>query len=114
MSTSVTGASKGFISPDLGLAHRARAGDARGLALEAARTLVGEGLVKPVFAELREGGFAADGFKPGAAERRFRPLLDAALVDRIVERNGFDLVERTADRFERTIAARSGATGGAR
>lgn len=95
--------SLGFLSPDRSLAARARAGDSRELALEAAKTLVTEGLVKPVFESFRDGGFAADGFKPGAAERRFRPLFDAMLAERVVDGSNFTLVERTADRFERSM-----------
>jgi len=107
MSSIATSANGGFLSPDLRLAKRAREGDARGLALEAARTLVAEAFVKPVFASLRDGGFAADGFKPGAGEKRFRPMLDAALSDKVVESSNFALVERVADRFERSIELKS-------
>lgn len=113
MSTSAVNPAVGFLSPDTRLAARARSGDTRGLALEAAKTLVSEGLVKPVFAELREGGFAADAFKPGAAERRFRPMFDAMLADKVVEGSNFALVARTADRFEKTIALKSAPRAGA-
>ena len=36
-------------------------------------------------------------------ERRFRPLLDAALAGKVVEGSNFQLVERLADRFERAM-----------
>ena len=117
MSAAAVNPAVGFLSPDTRLAARARKGDTRGLALEAAKTLVSEGLVKPVFAELREGGFAAEGFKPGAAERRFRPMFDAMLADKVVDGSHFDLVARTADSFEKSIAHKSAARhagGGAR
>lgn len=104
MSTIAASAVNNFLEPDARLAARARSGDTRGLAREAAKTLVSEGLIKPVFASMRDGGFAADAFKPDAAERRFRPMFDAVLADRLVEGSNFALVERTADRFERTIA----------
>lgn len=107
MSTIAAAPAQGLLSPDLRLAKRAREGDTRGLALEAARTLVAEAFVKPVFAQLRDGGFAADGFKPGAGEKRFRPMLDAALSDKVVESSNFALVERVADRFERSIELKS-------
>jgi hypothetical protein len=107
MSSIAPSANGGFLSSDLSLAKRAREGDTRGLAVEAARTLVAEAFVKPVFAQLRDGGFAADGFKPGTGEKRFRPMLDAALADKVVESSNFTLVDRVADRFERSIELKS-------
>lgn len=91
------------LAPDLALANAAREGSPRGLALEAARTLVTEAFVKPVFAAMQEGSLAAGPFKPGVGERRFRPLLDAALSGKVVEGSNFELVERLADRFERAM-----------
>ena len=106
----VANASRGpnFLSLDPDVAANARNGDSRGLALEAAKTLVTEAFIKPVFAAMREGGFAAEGFKPGTGERRFRPLFDAALAEKVVEGSNFDLVNRVADRFEASMKARSG------
>jgi Rod binding domain-containing protein len=95
--------SRGFLRPDDRLAARAREGDTRGLALEAARTLVSEAFIKPIFAQLREGSLASEAFKPGVAEKRFRPLLDAALSDAVVAKSGFGIVEVVADQFERAI-----------
>ncbi|MEY3021631.1 MAG: hypothetical protein RIS86_829 [Planctomycetota bacterium] len=95
------------------LAQSAREGDARGLALEAAKTLVAEAFVKPVFASLREGSLAAGPFEPGTAEKRFRPMLDALLADRFTEGANLEVVERVADRFERSIA-RGAQAGGVR
>ena len=104
MSTIASTPSASLLAPDARLAARARGGDTRALAHEAAKTLVTEGLVNPVFASLRDGGFAAEPFAPGTAERRFRPMFDAILADRVVEGSNFALVERTADRFERSMA----------
>jgi hypothetical protein len=101
-------ASASALSPDLALANAAHDGSPRGLALEAARTLVSEAFVKPVFAQMQEGSLAAGPFKPGVGERRFRPLLDAALAGKVVEGGNFELVERLADRFERAIAPNGG------
>ena len=101
-----------LLAPDARLASRARQGDARALAYEAAKTLVTEGLVKPVFASLRDGGFATGPFAPGTGEKRFRPMLDAILADTVVESSNFAVVDRAADRFEPTIARKSGGTGG--
>jgi hypothetical protein len=93
-----------FLAPDARLASEARNGNARALALEAARTLVSEAFVKPILSGLHEGSMASDAFKPGTGEKRFRPLLDAALADRIVEGSDFAIVRTVADRFERSIA----------
>ena len=68
-----------------------------------------EGLVKPVFAELRNGNMAADMFKPGIAEKRFRPLLDGMLADRVVASRDLPVVGVIADRFERALAPRAAA-----
>jgi hypothetical protein len=95
-----------ILAPDARLASRARQGDTRALAYEASKTLVTEGLVKPVFASLRDGGFAAGPFAPGTAEKRFRPMLDAILADKVVEGSNFALVDRAADRFEQSIERR--------
>lgn len=105
---SLPSVSRNLVAPDARLAAEARSGDPRGLAIEAARTLVSEAFVKPVFAELREGNMAADMFKPGVAERRFRPILDGVLADRVVARSDFPVVRVVADRFEQSIRLRSG------
>lgn len=102
-------ANRTLLAPDARLAANARGGDTRGLALEAARTLVAEGFVKPIFAEMREGNMAAEMFKPGVAEKRFRPILDGMLADRVVASKDFPVVEVIADRFERALGRRSGA-----
>lgn len=102
-------ANRSLLAPDSRLAVDAGRGDTRGLALEAARTLVAEGFVKPVFAKLRDGEMAADMFKPGAAEKRFRPLLDGMLADRVVASKDFPVVEVVADRFEQALGRRAAA-----
>ncbi len=109
-SAGIANASRGpnFLSLDPDIAANARNGDSRELAREAAKTLVTEAFIKPVFAAMREGGFAAEGFKPGTGERRFRPLFDAALAEKVVEGSNFDLVNRVADRFETSMKARAG------
>lgn len=102
-----TGANRPLLAPDDRLMTKAKTGDPKQLALEAARTLVSEGLVKPIFAELREGNMASEMFKPGVAERRFRPILDGILADRVVASKDFPAVRVVADRFERSINARA-------
>lgn len=88
------------------LAGNARDGNPAALAREAAKTLFAEAFVKPVFASMREGSLAADMFKPGAAERRFQPLLDSALADRVVDGGRFGIVDEVAQRFEKNLARR--------
>ncbi|MFM7051923.1 MAG: hypothetical protein ACKOYN_07315 [Planctomycetota bacterium] len=106
MNPVATNATLGLLGPDARLERNARTGDARGLALEAAKTLVTEAFVKPVFAQMREGGFAAGPFKAGTGEKRFRPLFDAALAEKVVEGSNFAIVERVADRFEQSMSRR--------
>jgi len=114
MSAVAATTSASLLAPDARLASRARTGDARALAYEAAKTLVTEGLVKPVFASLRDGGFAAGPFAPGTGEKRFRPMLDAILADKVVEGSNFPVVDRAADRFEQSIASKRGLAAGAK
>ena len=97
-----------FASLDPFAARGDRSRDPHALATEAARTLVREAFVRPVFEELHKGSLAAGPFRPGTAERRFRPMLDGMLADRIVERSDFALVRTIEDRFERAIARREG------
>jgi hypothetical protein len=105
----VMSANRSILSPDPRLAAAARGGDPRGLALEAARTLVAEGLVKPIFAQMREGEMAGAMFKPGVAEKRFRPMLDGMLADRVVATKDFPVVGAVADRFEKSLTRRQSA-----
>jgi Rod binding domain-containing protein len=65
-------------------------------ATEAARDLVAMTLVQPVLASLRDSSMAAEPFKPGIAERRFGPLLDAEIARQLVTARGFGLVEAVA------------------
>ena len=105
MTTPISGPTSSYLAPDPRLASAARNGSSFGLALEAAKTLVTEAFVKPIFAEMLEGSLASDAFKPGVGERRFRPLLDAALAEKVVDGSNFELVRRVADRFERSMRA---------
>jgi hypothetical protein len=89
------------------LAGAARGGNPAELAREAAKTLFAEAFVKPIFATMREGSLAGDMFAPGAAERRFQPLLDSALADRVVDSGRFDIVDEVAGRFEKNLARRN-------
>ncbi|NNF43296.1 MAG: hypothetical protein HKN62_09645 [Phycisphaerales bacterium] len=74
-------------------AATARADEGR----KAAESLVASTFVVPVLAMLRETSQAAEPFAPGAAERRFGPLLDQQLADRIVSGANFGLVDRVQE-----------------
>jgi hypothetical protein len=63
----------------------------------AAEQLVAGVLVLPVLDQLRESSQAAPPFAPGDAERRFGPLLDQALADRITRSANFPLVDRVRE-----------------
>ena len=60
---------------------------------EAAEQLVATTLVVPILAQLRETSRAAGPFAPSTAEKRFGPLFDQALSDRIVKGANFPLVD---------------------
>lgn len=61
---------------------------------EAAQRLVATALVQPVLASLRDGPFRSELFAPGPAEKRFGPLLDRHIADRITQAEGFDIVSK--------------------
>jgi hypothetical protein len=73
-------------------------GDA-GAARTAAEQLVATTFIAPVLARMRESVFAEAPFAPSAAERRFGPLLDQHLADRIVHASRFPLVDEVARRL---------------
>jgi hypothetical protein len=50
-------------------------------------------------------------FAPGAAERRFQPLLDSALADRVVDSGRFGIVDEVAERFESNLERRNAPLG---
>ncbi len=76
-----------------------RAG-ATGNARDAAEQFVAIALVQPVLSKLRESNGAAGPFKPNAAERTFRSMLDATLARRIVGSSSWALVDSIARRLE--------------
>lgn len=65
-------------------------------ARDAAEELVAITFVQPILAQLRESNMAAEPFAPGDAERRFGPLWDAAIAQRVVQARGFGLVDAVA------------------
>ena len=74
------------------LGDAARADDAK-QADDVARKLVSIAFIEPVLAQLRETSQAAGPFAPGDAERRFGPLFDQHVADRITSSANFPLVD---------------------
>ncbi len=62
-------------------------------AREAASQLVASAFIEPALASLREGTFAEPPFAAGFVERRFAPLLDLQIADRITASANFPLVD---------------------
>ncbi|TVQ31738.1 MAG: hypothetical protein EA376_08745 [Phycisphaeraceae bacterium] len=68
-------------------------------ARRAAEEFVSISMVQPILSSLRETEDAAAPFAPGDAERRFRPMLDAEIARRIVQREDYALVNEVARRM---------------
>lgn len=60
---------------------------------QAMMKLVASALVLPALATLRDSPFREGAFAPGTAERRFGPLLDQAVADRVVAGANFPLID---------------------
>ncbi len=72
-----------------GALNRPQQSDAR----VAASQLVASAFIEPALASLREGAFAEPPFAAGFVERRFAPLLDLQIADRITASANFPLVD---------------------
>jgi Rod binding domain-containing protein len=70
-----------------------------GIAREAATQLVSSAFIVPVLKAMRESADLAGPFAPGEAERRFAPLLDEQIADRIASAANFPLVDAIVNRF---------------
>jgi len=68
-------------------------------AREAVSQLVSAALVQPALASLRGGAFMEGPMAPGMAERRFGPLLDREIADRVVHAANFPLIDAILDRL---------------
>ncbi|MCP3904809.1 MAG: hypothetical protein GY715_14370 [Planctomycetes bacterium] len=79
--------------------HGARQPTREEQAREAAENLVSSALVLPILAMVRENSRLEEPFAPGPAERRFGPMLDQQVADRIVRKANFPLVDRLADQL---------------
>jgi hypothetical protein len=68
-------------------------------AREAAAQLVSTAFIVPVLESLRESPFPAGPFAPNFTERRFAPLLDEKIADRVVTSANFRLVDSIVERL---------------
>ncbi len=71
----------------------------REMAREAATQLVAAALIMPVLESLRDSPMLRPPFAPGFAEKRFAPLLDQQIADRIAGAGNFSLVDQIVDRL---------------
>ncbi len=76
-------------------------------ARQASRQLVADALVRPILASMRENSRASGLFAPTDAEKRFGPMLDEAIADRVIESSQFKLPDLIADRW---LQGRDGTT----
>jgi Rod binding domain-containing protein len=71
---------------------------------EAAR-LVSSALVLPALESMRQSPLAGGPMAPGFAERRFMPLLDQHMADRITRSRGFGLVDSIVQRLAGSVGS---------
>ena len=80
--------------------------DSRETGREAATSFVASAFLMPILATLHESPFELKApFAPGIGEKRFSPLLDQHLSDRIAKASNFPLVDVIVDRFLRNDPA---------
>ena len=60
----------------------------------AARQLVGQAFLVPLLKEVRESTSAHGIFAPGAAEKRFGPIIDHQIADALMTRLDLDLIAK--------------------
>jgi len=108
----VSAGPRGSLAPRRGEpSFEARLNEAgKGAAVDQARRtvqqFVGVAFVQPMLAHLRTTTRAAGPFAPGDAERRFGPLLDQHLADRITASPNFPLVNRLEEHILGVMAKR--------
>jgi len=68
-------------------------------AQEGAEQLVASTFIVPILQELRESNQAAPPFGPGMYEKRFGPMLDAQVADRIVRAQSLGIVDAVRNRM---------------
>lgn len=65
----------------------------------AAEKLVASALLEPTLASMRDSPFLEGPFAPGPAEKRFGPLLDAVIAERITSASSFSLIDAIVERY---------------
>jgi hypothetical protein len=83
---------------------------AKGDLRKASQQLVAAALVEPALASMREGSTAVEPFAPTTAEKRFGPMLDSMLADRIVGASNFELPKMIERQLTARMAAKRGVT----
>ena len=76
-----------------------QAGRTEADARTAATQFVATAFVMPVLEMLRESPFAAEPFAPNAAQKRFGPMLDWQIADRVTGAANFPLVDSIVQRL---------------
>lgn len=66
---------------------------------EAAEQLVSSAFIAPMLGAMRESSMAAGPFSPGAVEKRFGPLFDQQVADRVTQASRFTLVDAIVERY---------------
>lgn len=80
--------------------HAAATESSADKARNAATSFVASALLMPILGTLHESPFELKPpFAPGVAEKRFAPMLDQHLSDRIAKASNFDLVDAIVKRF---------------
>ena len=96
LGTVLTGRSANAFSAVL---TRAAGGQQREVIRQAAAQLVSSTFILPVLQSMHDSPFLKPPFAPGYAEKRFRPLLDQHVADRLTSAARFPLIDVITDRI---------------
>lgn len=86
----------------------ARGPDAEAQVREAATQFVASAFILPVLEQMHESPFAAEPFAPNAAQRRFAPLFDQQIADRVTGAAQFPLVDGIVEQVMNAAGAKGG------
>lgn len=78
---------------------RAASSEDREAVREAAAQLVASTFIMPVLQMMHDSPFLEAPFAPGYAEKRFQPLLDQHVADRLTSAAGFPLIDVITNRL---------------
>ncbi len=79
--------------------NRAAGGQEREVVRHAAAQLVSSTFIMPVLQMMHDSPFLEPPFAPGYAEKRFQPLLDQHVADRLTNAARFPLIDVITDRL---------------